>query len=69
MLQPKLYPRRRLVRRAGIKSIFTLVIMPLIMYDCTVVLFEASCRPQNTAYGAYRAVPAYAVGKDVVLNL
>ena len=36
------------------------------MYDCTVVLFEASCRPQNTAYGAYRAAPAYAVDEDVV---
>ena len=36
------------------------------MYDCTVVLFEAFCRSQNTAYGAYRAAPTYAVGKDVV---
>ena len=54
------------MRRTGIKSIFTLVIMPLIMYGCTVVLFEAFCRSQNTAYGAYRAASACAVDKDVV---
>ena len=54
------------MRRTGIKSIFTSVITPLIMYGCTAVLFEALCRSQNTAYGAYRAAPAYVVDEDVV---
>ena len=54
------------MRRTGIKSMFTSVITPLIMYSCTVGLFEAFCRSQNTACGAYRAAPAYAVDEDVV---